>query len=431
MLSASHDFWNLFGTFTVMPKRVPPLSAKALTAVRPGDTAVELADGFLPGLRVRILPSGTRTWSLNIRDSKGARRRFDVGTGLGLAEARRKAQRLRQAVDDGADPTTERRAARQRAQAAREGEGTLRALLDAYFGSGPGGRQRRAVQNKQLVQAVFSQALEKPMLDIRGPELQLIAGGWRSGANSSLAVRVFRPCLKWAEKQGLVRAGVADLEQPAPTRKRERVLTPNELRAIWPHLHGTHGDVIKWLLWTGCRLNEAAGMTWGEIEATSWTIPAARAKNGRQRAVPLPAQAVELLRKLDPGKPDALVFPSSGGGTLSNWDRQTKRLYVRSGTAGWHRHDLRRTVATMLGDLGFAPPVVSVVLGHTHIAEGATAIYARSRYQREHREALEALADELDRIMTCKTNVLRLAAGRQAATPEPLKKSDSRRPVLP
>ena len=107
-------------------------------------------------------------------------------------------------------------------------------------------------------------------------------------------------------------------------------------------------------------------------------------------------------------KPDALVFPSKGGGVLSNWDRETKRLHRLSGTSGWHRHDLRRAVATLLGDLGFAPHVVSVVLGHAHIAEGATAVYARSRYQREHCEALQALANEIDRLVTGDNNVVRL-----------------------
>ena len=62
-----------------MPKRVAPLSAKALAAVRPGANLIELADGYVSGLRVRIQPSGTVTWSLNIRDRKGVRRRFDVG----------------------------------------------------------------------------------------------------------------------------------------------------------------------------------------------------------------------------------------------------------------------------------------------------------------------------------------------------------------
>ena len=108
-----------------MPRRVAPLSVKRLASVRPGPRPIELVDGYVPGLRIRILPSGTRAWSLNIRDSKGVRRRFEVGSGLSLAEARRKAEDLRRNIRGGADPTTERRAARQRAMAAKGGIGTL------------------------------------------------------------------------------------------------------------------------------------------------------------------------------------------------------------------------------------------------------------------------------------------------------------------
>lgn len=147
-----------------------------------------------------------------------------------------------------------------------------------------------------------------------------------------------------------------------------------------------------------------------EIKGDIWTIPAARAKNGRARSIPLPRQAVEALA--GGGAADGLVFPSKRGGLLSNWDRETKRLQSVSGTSSWHRHDFRRTVATMLGDLGFAPHIVSVVLGHAHIADGATAIYARSRYQQEHRQALQALADEVDRLVAGDDNVIRLAGRR-------------------
>jgi integrase len=265
------------------------------------------------------------------------------------------------------------------------------------------------------LETVFAQLLEKPVLDIERAELQLTADRWQSGATASLAIRVFRPCLKWAERRGLVREGAADLEQPSRSGKRERVVTTEELKTIWPFLRGAHGNVIKWLLWTGCRLNEAAGMTWGEINGDHWTIPAARSKNGRARMAPLPTQAMDLLCAAGAdnekaAEPTALVFPSQGGNRLSNWDRETKRLQRLSGTSGWHRHDLRRTVATMLGDLGFAPHVVSVVLGHAHIAEGATAIYARSRYQIEHRNALQALADEIERIVDGGKSAPRFAA---------------------
>jgi integrase len=389
-----------------MPKRVPPLSARKLASTRPADEPTELVDGYVPGLRVRIFPTGAKSWSLNVRDSQGLRRRFDVGAGLSLTEARRKAENLRKAIREGVDPTTERREARLRARAAREGIGTLEALLDGYFSNGPGAQLRRARQTKQLIKTVFAKALSLVLLDLQRPTLQLLADKWPSSQSAAFAVRSLRPCLKWAEKRAMVQADVWDLDPPARPQTRERVLSDDEISAIWPHLKGCHGQVMKWLLWTACRLNEATGMTWSEIEGSKWTIPAARSKSKRDRVIPLPPQAMSLLRSIDEGNPGALVFPSQRGAMLGNWDRFTKALQKISGTSDWHRHDLRRTIATKLGDLRFEPHVISVVLGHTHIAQGATAIYARSRYERQHAEALQAVADELDRIVTGDSKVI-------------------------
>ena len=382
-----------------MPKRVPPLSAKALAAVKPSTTTIELVDGYVPGLRVRVLPNGTRSWSLNIRDGKGKRRRFEVGSGLGLSDARKKAEDLRRSIRAGGDPTADRRAVRHRARAARENVGTLRGLLEHYYAKGPGTQQRRATASKQRIATVFAKVLGTPLLDLDRATIQLVADDWRSASTASSAVRSLRPCLKWGEKRGFTRSGLSDLEQIAATRRRDRVVAPAEIAEIWPHLRAAHGDVIKWLLFTGCRLNEAAGMTWGEVLGDRWTIPAARAKNKLERTIPLSAPAIGLLTERGHGAPNELVFPSERGRVISNWDRETKRLYRLSSTFGWHRHDLRRTVATILGDLGFPPHVIGVVLGHAHIASGATAVYARSRYQREHADALAALGAEIGRIV--------------------------------
>src|SRR6185437_1986787 len=162
---------------------------------------------------------------LNIRDSKGIRRRFDVGSGLGLSEARAKAEQLRKTVRDGSDPTSERRAARQRAQAARDGVGTFRGLLESYFTKGPGSKQRRAAKTKQLLEVVFANVLDGAVLDLDRTRLQLIADGWKSAQTASLAIRSLRPCLKWAARRAFVSTGTADLEPPAKVGKRERVLS--------------------------------------------------------------------------------------------------------------------------------------------------------------------------------------------------------------
>ena len=125
-----------------MAKRVPPLSSVQVANLKPDPQKVlELVDGAVPGLRLRVTPAGTRTWSLNIR-AVGKMRRFDVGVGLGLAEARKKGEDLRRQIREGADPTAGRRALRGRAKAAEQGIGTFGAVIDAYFSTGPGGGLR-------------------------------------------------------------------------------------------------------------------------------------------------------------------------------------------------------------------------------------------------------------------------------------------------
>ena len=73
-----------------MPKRVPPLNAMQVERIRRGE---ELIDGDVPGLRVTGTAAGP-SWGLSVR-VKGRRPTIQVGVGIGLAEARRRAKRLR------------------------------------------------------------------------------------------------------------------------------------------------------------------------------------------------------------------------------------------------------------------------------------------------------------------------------------------------
>ena len=121
-----------------MAKRVPALSAAAVAKIKPDPVrTLEFVDGDVPGLRLRVTPKGTRTWSLNIRAS-GVMRRFEVGAGLGLAEARVKARLIRQRVAAGADPTAEKRENRTKAVSAKRGVGTFGAAVEEYFSAGNG-----------------------------------------------------------------------------------------------------------------------------------------------------------------------------------------------------------------------------------------------------------------------------------------------------
>jgi hypothetical protein len=83
---------------------------------------------------------------------------------------------------------------------------------------------------------------------------------------------------------------------------------------------------------------------------------------------------------------------------LGQWDHATRQIMVASGTSGWHRHDLRRTGATLLGELGVEPHVIEAALNHQHIGSPLASLYNRARYRTQVADALQRLADVLDSI---------------------------------
>lgn len=399
-----------------MSKRVPPLTAKQVENFRPTDRA-ELTDGLVPGLRLRATASGVRSWSLNIRGHDGERRRFEVGVGLGLAEARRAAEVIRAKVRLGEDPSAARKEARKRAKDAREGLGTLSGLIDAY-GRARGAQLRSWSAARALMRTVFAQLLDKPVLQLTAAEFHLAADICNSAYSAGTAVRYVRPILRWGAERGAAPDGLATALRPrrGAVTRRERVLSRDELHAVLVALgHSGYGLAARFLLLTAARLEEACGARWCEIDldAAQWIIPGARRKNAKALTVPLSRQACELLAALGAGEPNRFVFTGAKGAKLQNWRRWQVSINERSGTSNWHRHDLRRSAATILGEAGVAPHIVETVLGHAEPHSQLASVYNKSKYLPEHRAALQLLADQLDEIAEGKTKIVRLVSGVQ------------------
>ena len=252
-----------------MPRRIQPLTAKRLDAVRPSDDEiVELGDGLLPGLRVRISRGG-RYWSLNIRNLKGERRRFDVGDDLSLAEARRRAETLKQAIKRGADPTGERRDARRRVRDAKAGIGTFGSVINAYF-DGDGASLRTMGEQRARIKHVFIKHLDRPATEITVQELQRAADAHPSASSASRAVTYLKPVARWAAKRGLMQRGFSELEKPMERSFEDgghTVLDRDTLALVLPEFdQGHHGPAAKLMLWTAARLDEVCSATWNEFD---------------------------------------------------------------------------------------------------------------------------------------------------------------------
>ena len=142
-------------------------------------------------------------------------------------------------------------------------------------------------------------------------------------------------------------------------------------------------------------------MRWAELDLDKalWRLPGERTKNGRPHDVPLPSQAVELLRAAGPGEGGGgeFVFGRRGFGA---WNRGKARLDAALGLPPWTLHDLRRTAVTGMAELGVAPHVVEAVVNHVsgHKA-GVAGVYPRAVYAAEKRAALQRWADHLDHVL--------------------------------
>lgn len=119
------------------------------------------------------------------------------------------------------------------------------------------------------------------------------------------------------------------------------------------------------------------------------TLPKERTKNGRAHELPLSAQALAILAEQPDRAESDFVFGEGKAG-LSGYSRSKARLDEACGVTDWTLHDLRRTMATRMADLGVQPHVIETALNHVsgHKA-GVAAIYNRSTYAAEKRAALD------------------------------------------
>jgi len=373
----------------------------------------DLADADCPGLRLRLTPAGTKSWVLACRDRHGRMRRFPLGeyAEKGLADAREAARAMRADVRKGADPVADARRSRAIGKAAKEGIGTLGAVLDGY-GEARGNKQKAWPESRKRINVVFKGLLTRPISDMTVADLQLAADGYPFPKSAAFAVRTIRPALKWAAEPGrrYVSVELANLSTPAKVERRRRVLSRHELAALLPVLGVSsrpYAAALLFMLLTLARRQEAALARWRDVDLSRSTWSIAETKNGEPHVVPLSRQAADLVRSrlpVDGGgnltqpDPDALIFATSTGAAPGNWDRETKALQEASGTDGWTRHDLRRTGATMLGEMGEMPDIIEAALNHASIHSPLAATYNRSRYRPQVAMALQRLADALDGI---------------------------------
>ena len=374
-----------------------------------GKSEMIVFDEALPGFGLRIRSGGKRSWIAQYRlGSK--QRRVTIGTveTLDADEARRRARSALSKVHLGTDPQLEK--AEARAQAAV----TLGSVVDSYL-SGYASTRLKPRTFAEMERYLRSHWASLSKLPIRRVERADVAARLGSIAveNGRFASNRARAALgslyAWAIAEGLTDANpVVGTRKAVDEIRRDRVLTDEELRLIWRQAgEGDYGAIVRLLILTGQRREEIAAMTWEEVdfERATWRIGGERTKNARAHEVTLAQPAMKILGARHRSDGRALVFGSHG--PFSGWSKAKASLDARMSAAlggcapaSWRLHDIRRTVATRLSDLGVLPHVVEAVLNHVsgHKA-GVAGIYNRSSYAAEKRDALTLWGDHVTALV--------------------------------
>jgi integrase len=377
-------------------------AAIARLALADGKTDAIHFDDALPGfgLRLRRGSGGKvlRSWVAQYKRA-GQTRRVRLGSAdvLSPGKAREAAKQVLAKVAQGDDPQAERveRRAKDRL--------TLRAVVADFLADKKEAVRPRTMGEltRYLTGSHFKLLHGMPVDTVSRKDIAgrlMVIKREHGSVTAQRARTALSSMYIWAMRQGLVENNPTINAGDLPTSKpRERVLADQELVKIWNACDRPYGydRIVRLLILTGARRQEVGSITWDEIEDGVWTIPADRTKNGRAHALPLMSMATDIIKSVPNVVGRAQLFGTRGTG-FGGWSRCKEDLDKRCGVADWRLHDIRRTVATRMADLGVLPHVIEAALNHYsgHRA-GVAGVYNKSPYEREVRAALALWEDRI------------------------------------
>jgi integrase len=325
-----------------------------------------------------------------------------------LHDARVAATKAREQVAKGADPAKAKADAKVKADAAKAD--TITAVCEKYLRRPETRKLRTLAQRESILRRLVYPAIGgRPIGGIRRSEIVTMLDKVEDNHGpraADVCLAVLRRIFHWHEKRSdddefrspIIR-GMA--RQKASEHRRERILSDTELRAVWQHTADGQpfSALVRFLLLTSARRNEAAGMKWDEVDGDGvWTLPASRSKTKTEIVRPLSKQAQEVLAGLPRLEGCNFAFTSTASTPISQFSNPKQRLDDACGVTGWRLHDLRRTARSLLSRCkDVSVDHAERVLGHA--IPGMRAVYDKHDYAEEMRFAVEALSALVSRIV--------------------------------
>jgi integrase len=214
--------------------------------------------------------------------------------------------------------------------------------------------------------------------------------------HATVAAKIF---FKWAVRQGYIDRSPCDGFSTVKRPPRERVLTDDELRAVFvTALEGSSPfcHIVALLVLTGQRRGEVASLKWEWIDPTerTVTVPAAATKNKRTHTFPYGQLVADLLERIP--RQGEYLFPAArerakgkSATVFNGWGKPKEAFDELCGVSDWQLHDLRRTFASKLAALGASLPTIEKLLNHVSGSFGGiVSVYQRHNWLPEMRDAI-------------------------------------------
>jgi integrase len=338
---------------------------------------IEYCDTHLPGLylEVRATSPGHGTFYLRYKDTAGKTCHQKIGRNcdISLKQAREEAKRLRAEIQLGANPRAEAKEKKAvmtwrqymeniympHVKAHLRSWKNLESLNEKYIDPKLGHLRLDAISLES------AQKLHRDMVEVHG----------LSPASADHLAKLLRQAMNYAVRLDLLASSpVSKIRLFNICSREERLMSDLQLKKLMDVLDSDKNRtvclVVKFLLFTGARVNEALHARWADIdrEHRTWQIEATRSKSRRRHAVPLSDAAIKVLDQLrTEGRSDWLFTSSRGDGNqrLTTITKSWQRIREEAGLPQTRIHDLRHQAASHILNSGYSLYVVQQILGHS------------------------------------------------------------------
>jgi len=439
-------FWSM-GPMATM------LTASAVAKLKPGERRLEISDAGAPGLRLVIHPTGTKTWAVRFRRPNGKQGNLTlgpldtsgredhaptIGHPLTLAGARALAIEISRQRARDIDVIAVRRTERHRKRiammelAANTFGDAAREFVEERVVRKTGEKPRRWIADARILGLDFSNGeptvikgglayryRDKPVAEFDGDDIHMLIAearrhgipgmGRKSKTPSDARGRHMASALaaffKWLHAERRIKVNpTIGMNKPPSAPARRRVLTNAELKPFWSaciEMGDPFGPLLKILLLTGARLNEIARLEETELLDDVIRLPGSRTKNALPHDVPLSSLAKDILAGVARIPNCKYVFSTNGRTPVSGFSKAKRRIDDLLSIEPWRFHDLRRTAATGMAEIGIAPHIVEATLNHISGGKASVAgVYNLAQYAAEKRASLEKWANHVQRIVS-------------------------------